>query len=62
MEAIGIKAKAAEVLARMGVDPQEALTIARVTMGPVKMAPKPEPIPPMRVTYSPIRSMSGWGL
>ena len=30
------------VLARMGVDPQEALKIARVTMGPVKMAPKPD--------------------
>ena len=46
VEAMGIKAKTADALVAMGVDPQEALTIARLTMGPVKMAPKPEP-PPM---------------
>ena len=43
---MGIKAKTADTLVTMGVDPQEALAIARLTMGPVKMAPKPEP-PPM---------------
>ena len=46
IEAMGIKAKTADTLVTMGVDPQEALAIARLTMGPVKMAPKPEP-PPM---------------
>ena len=40
------KARAAAVLSKMGVDPQAALKIARVTMGNVKMAPKPEPPPP----------------
>ena len=46
VEAMGIKAKTADVLTTMGVDPQEALKISRLTMGPVKMAPKPEPMPP----------------
>ena len=45
VEAMGIKAKAADALVKMGVDPQEALKIARVTTGTVKMAPKPEPPP-----------------
>ena len=34
------------MLVKMGVDPQEALQIARVTRGNVKMAPKPEPPAP----------------
>ena len=38
---MGIKAKAADALVKMGVDPQEALKIARMTTGKVKMAPKP---------------------
>ena len=46
VEAIGIKAKAADVLTQLGVDPQEALKIARVTTGNVKMAPPPPPPPP----------------
>ena len=46
VEAMGIKAKAADALVKMGVDPQAALKIARVTTGNVKMAPKPEPPPP----------------
>ena len=45
VEAMGVKAKAADVLAKMGVDPQEALKIARVTMGNVKMAAPPPPPP-----------------
>ena len=45
VEAMGIKAKTADTLATMGVDPQEALRISRMTTGPVKMAPKPEPPP-----------------
>ena len=47
VDALLVKARAADTLVKMGVDPQEALHIARVTMGPVKMAPKPEPPPPM---------------
>ena len=43
VEAMGIKAKTADTLLKMGVDPQEALQIARMTTGHVKMAPKPEP-------------------
>ena len=39
------KARAAAVLSKMGVDPQAALKLARVTNGNVKMAPKPEPPP-----------------
>ena len=46
VEAMGIKAKAADALVKMGVDPQAALKIARVTNANVKMAPKPEPPPP----------------
>ena len=46
VDALLVKARAADVLSKMGVDPQEALKIARVTMGNVKMAPKPEPPPP----------------
>ena len=46
VEAMGIKANTAKALVEMGVDPQEALQIARMTTGPVKMAPKPEPPPP----------------
>ena len=42
-----IKARTADALVKLGVDPQAALKIARVTTGPVKMAPKPEPPPPM---------------
>ena len=45
VDAMLVKARAADTLTKMGVDPQEALHIARVTMGTVKMAPKPEPKP-----------------
>ena len=40
-----MKARTADMLTKMGVDPQEALQIARMTRGNVKMAPKPEPPP-----------------
>ena len=46
VDALLVKAKAADVLSKMGVDPQAALKLARVTIGNVKMAPKPEPPPP----------------
>ena len=46
VEALLVKARAADTLVKMGVDPQEALKIARVTVGNVKMAPKPEPVLP----------------
>ena len=46
VDALLVKTRAADTLVKMGVDPQEALQIARVTMGNVKMAPKPEPPPP----------------
>ena len=46
VEALLVKTRAADSLVKMGVDPQEALRIARVTRGNVKMAPKPEPPPP----------------
>ena len=46
VDALLVKTRAADVLVKMGVDPQAALQIARVTTGTVKMAPKPEP-PPM---------------
>ena len=45
VEALLVKARAADTLVKMGVDPQEALKIARVTVGNVKMAPKPKPPP-----------------
>ena len=45
VDALLVKARAADTLTKMGVDPQAALHIARVTMGPVKMAPKPAPLP-----------------
>ena len=45
VDAMLVKARAADTLSKMGVDPQEALQIARLTTGPVKMAPKPEPEP-----------------
>ena len=48
IDALLVKARAADVLSKMGVDPQEALRIARVTMGNVKMAPKLAP-PPVEV-------------
>ena len=46
IDALLVKARTADALTKMGVDPQAALKIARVTNGAVKMAPKPEP-PPM---------------
>ena len=45
VDALLVKAKTADALTKMGVDPQAALKIARVTVGNVKMAPKPEPPP-----------------
>ena len=45
VEALLVKARTADTLVKMGVDPQEALKIARVTVGNVKMAPKPKPPP-----------------
>ena len=45
VDALLVKARAADTLTKMGVDPQAALTIARVAMGPVKMAENPEPPP-----------------
>ena len=46
VEAMLVKARTAEALSKMGVDPQAALQIARVTIANVKMAPNPEPPPP----------------
>ena len=46
VDAMMVKVKSADVLSKMGVDPQAALKLARVTNGNVKMAPKPEPPPP----------------
>ena len=46
IDALLTKARAADTLVKMGVDPQEALKIARVTMGKVKMAPKLTAPPP----------------
>ena len=46
VDALRVKVDAADALKNMGVDPQEALKIARVTTGNVKMAPKLEPPPP----------------
>ena len=46
VDALLVKARTADALSKMGVDPQAALKLARVTVGNVKMAPKPEP-PPM---------------
>ena len=46
IDALLVKARSADTLVKMGVDPQEALKIARVTTKNVKMAPKPEPPPP----------------
>ena len=46
VEAMGIKSKTADSLVKLGVDPQEALKIARMTTGHVKMAPKPDPVIP----------------
>ena len=45
VDALMVKAKTADALTKMGVDPQAALQLARLTMGNVKMAPKPEPSP-----------------
>ena len=45
VDALLVKARAADALVKLGVDPQAALKIARVTVGNVKMAPKPEPPP-----------------
>ena len=45
VDAMLIKARVADTLSKMGVDPQAALKIARLTTGNVKMAPKPEPAP-----------------
>ena len=45
VDALLVKARTADALVKLGVDPQEALKIARVTVGNVKMAPKPEPPP-----------------
>ena len=49
VDALMVKAKTADVLTKMGVDPQEALKLARVTMVKVKMAPKLTPPPPPAV-------------
>ena len=46
VDALMVKAKTAAALTEMGVDPQAALQLARVTIANVKMAPKPEPPPP----------------
>ena len=46
VDALMVKVKSADVLTKMGVDPQAALQLARVTTRSVKMAPKPEPPPP----------------
>ena len=46
IDAMLTKVRSADALSKMGVDPQEALKIARVTTVNVKMAPKPEPPPP----------------
>ena len=46
VDALMVKAKTADALTKMGVDPQAALQIARVTIRNVKMAPKPEPAAP----------------
>ena len=46
VDALMVKAKTADALTKMGVDPQVALQLARVTIGNVKMAPKPEPPAP----------------
>ena len=46
VDALMIKARTADALSKMGVDPQAALKLARLTVGNVKMAPKPEPPPP----------------
>ena len=43
VEAMLVKTRSADMLLKMGVDPQEALRIARVTVGNVKMAPTPTP-------------------
>ena len=45
IDALLVKARTADTLTKMGVDPQAALQLARVTIGNVKMAPKPEPPP-----------------
>ena len=45
VDALLVKARAADTLVKMGVDPQAALQLARVTNGNVKMAPKPKPPP-----------------
>ena len=46
VEALLVKTRVADTLVKMGVDPQAALKLARVTVGNVKMAPQSEP-PPM---------------
>ena len=46
VDALLVKARTADALTKMGVDPQAALQLARLTIGNVKMAPKPEPEPP----------------
>ena len=46
VEGMLVKSRAAAMLAQLGVDPQEALQLARLTRGNVKMAPTPEPPPP----------------
>ena len=46
VDALLVKSRSAAALSKMGVDPQAALQIARVTIGNVKMAPKPEPPAP----------------
>ena len=46
VDALLVKARTADVLSKMGVDPQAALQLARLTVGKVKMAPKPEPVLP----------------
>ena len=45
VDALLVKARMADTLSKMGVDPQAALQLARLTTSNVKMAPTPTPMP-----------------